>query len=287
MFSLTHLKQASMDIDMNQLNGYMDQAPDLLITYGAKLLLALAIYIVGGWVAKFVSKMLEKALDSRSVDRTITVFVRNLLYYIMLVVVIIAALGQLGVQTASFVAIIGAAGLAVGFALQGSLSNFAAGVMLIMFRPCKVGDFVEAGGAMGVVSDISIFATTILTGDNKTITIANSSIMGGNIVNYSTQEERRIDMVVGVSYNANIQQVKDELAAIAAADERVLTTKDVTIGLAELADSSINFVFRPWVKSGDYWPTKFDLNEKIKNRFDELGIEIPYPQMDVHVQQAS
>ncbi|GAB1264496.1 mechanosensitive ion channel family protein [Aurantivibrio infirmus] len=271
-----------MDFDISKL---AEQAPELLIVYGTKIALALVIFLIGKWLAKLATGLIQKAMDVRSVDKTITVFIKNLLYYIFLVMVCIAALGQLGIQTASFVAIIGAAGLAVGFALQGSLSNFAAGVMLILFRPCKVGDFVEAGGATGTVSDISIFATTILTGDNKTITVANSSLMGGNIVNYSTQAERRIDMVIGVGYGSNIQQVKDELNAIAAADERVLTTRDVTIGLAELADSSINFVFRPWVKSGDYWPTTFDLNEKIKNRFDELGIEIPFPQMDVHVQK--
>ncbi len=265
----------------------MQKAPELLVTYGTKILLALVIYIVGKWLAKLVSGLLEKGLNSRSVDKTITVFVRNIVYYIFLVMIVIAALGQLGIQTASFVAIIGAAGLAVGFALQGSLANFAAGIMLILFRPCKVGDFVEAGGAAGVISDISIFATTILTGDNKTITVANAGIMGGNIVNYSTQSERRIDMVVGVGYSANLQQVKDELKAIAEADSRVLTTKEVTIGVAELADSSVNLVFRPWVVSADYWGTKFDLTEKIKSRFDELGIEFPYPQMDVHVQQAA
>ena len=265
----------------------MEQAPQLLITYGTKLVLALAIFFVGKWIARFISGLLEKGLQSRSVDKTVTVFMRNISYYVMVVVVVIAALGQLGVQTASFVAVIGAAGLAVGFALQGSLSNFAAGVLLILFRPCKVGDFIEAGGTMGVVEDISIFSTTILTGDNKTVTVSNSAIMGGNITNYSTQAERRIDMVVGVSYSANLQQVKDELKALAEADPRVLTTRDVTIGVAELADSSVNLVFRPWVNSADYWPVKFDLTEKIKNRFDELGIGIPFPQMDVHLQQAA
>lgn len=265
----------------------MEKAPELIVLYGTKVVLALAIFFIGKWAAKFVAGLLEKGMNSRAVDKTITIFVRNIVYYILMVVIVIAVLGQVGVQTASFIAIIGAAGLAVGFALQGSLSNFAAGVLLILFRPCRVGDFVEAGGAAGVVSDISIFATTILTGDNKTITVANASIMGGNIVNYSTQPERRIDMIVGVSYEADLQQVKDELKAIAEADERVLKTKDVTIGVAELADSSVNLVFRPWVNSGDYWPTKFDLTEKIKNRFDELGIGIPYPQMDVHVRQVA
>ncbi len=273
-----------MDFDYEKL---FENAPTLIITYGTKIALALAIYVIGKWVVRLITKLLEKGLNSRSIDQTITIFVKNLTYYILLVMVIIAALGQLGLQTASFVAIVGAAGLAVGLALQGSLSNFASGVMLILFRPCKVGDFIEAAGAMGTVSDISIIATTILTGDNKTITVSNTALMNSNIVNYSTQSERRLDLVVGVGYGSNIQQVKDELKAIAESDPRVLTTRDVTIGLAELADSSINFVFRPWVQSSDYWPTKFDLNEKIKNRFDELGIEIPFPQMDVHVQKES
>ncbi len=270
----------NFDVDV-----WLEKLPDLFITYGTKVLLALVIFVVGKWLAKVLVNLLEKGLNRRNVDTTVASFVRNLLYYILFVLVCISALGQLGVQTASFIAIIGAAGLAVGLALQGSLSNFAAGVMLIIFRPCKVGDFVEAAGVMGVVSDISIVATTLLTGDNKTITVANASLMGSNIINYSTQDERRIDMIIGVSYSANIQQVKDELLAIAKAEERVLDSRDVTVGLAEMADSSINFVFRPWVKTSDYWPTKFALNEKIKNRFDELGIEIPFPQMDVHIQK--
>lgn len=265
----------------------MEQAPQIVFAYGIKLVLALVIFIVGKWIAKFISKLLEKGLQFRSIDKTITVFARNISYYVLLAAVAIAVLGQLGVQTASLVAVVGAAGLAVSLALQGSLSNFAAGVMLILFRPCKVGDFVEAGGTTGTVADISIFSTTILTGDNKTVTVANATIMGGNITNFSTQQERRIDMVVSVSYSANLQQVKDELKAIAEADPRILTTREVIIGVAELADSSVNLVFWPWVNSSDYLRVKFDLTERIKNRFDEVGIGIPFPQMDVHVQQAA
>ena len=258
-----------------------------VISYGARLAIAALIFFAGKWLAGGMAGLLARGLAARKIDPTITSFVRNISYYALVVMVVIAALGQLGIQTASFVAVIGAAGLAVGFALQGSLSNFAAGVLLILFRPCKIGDFVEVAGVAGTVSDISIFATTILTGDAKTITVANSAIMGGNIVNYSTQPERRIDLVVGVSYQANIQQVKDELRALAAADARILDTRDVTIGLADLSASSLDFVFRPWVKTPDYWPVKFDLTEQIKERFDALGIGIPYPQMDVHVKQAS
>ncbi|TVZ37585.1 small conductance mechanosensitive channel [Alteromonadaceae bacterium 2753L.S.0a.02] len=265
----------------------IQQAPEVIVTYGIKIVLALAVYVVGKWVAKSASKLLEKGMKARAVDLTVVNFTKNLSYYVVLTVVIIAALGQLGVQTASFVAILGAAGLAVGFALQGSLSNFAAGVLLILFRPFKIGDFVEAGGAAGVVRDISIFSSTLITPDNKTIIVSNSSIMGSNIINYSTQPERRVDFNVGVSYGANIAQVKTELEAIAKSDARILPEKDITIGLGEMADSSVNFVFRVWVKTPDYWPVFFDINEKIKLRFDEVGIEIPFPQMDVHLDQAA
>jgi len=263
----------------------MQNAPELFTTYGLKVVLAIAVYIVGKWVAKLIVTVLLKGMNARNVDPTIAGFVKNIVYYVILVMVIIAALGQLGVQTASFVAIIGAAGLAVGFALQGSLSNFASGVMLIAFRPFKVGDFVEAGGAAGVIKELSIFSTIMTTGDNKVIIIANSSITGGNIVNYSTQAERRVDFTVGVGYGADLSAVRKELEALAAADERVIQDKGITIGVSELADSSVNFVYRVWVKSADYWGVYFDMNERIKNRFDEVGIEIPFPQMDVHVNQ--
>lgn len=265
----------------------VEKISDLVITYGIKILLALVIYFVGRWIVRAISNFLQKSMDSRDVDPTISKFVGSIAYYIMFAFVVIAALGQLGIQTASVVAILGAAGLAVGFALQGTLSNFAAGVMMLLLRPIKVGDFVEVAGEAGVVKEVAIFATTLLTGDNKTIIIANSSVMGGNITNYSTQPTRRIDLVVGVGYGSNIEQVKTELKAIAEADERVLKDKDVTIGVVELADSSVNLVFRPWVNSGDYWPTYFAMQERIKIRFDELGIEIPFPQMDIHQDKAA
>jgi len=258
-------------------------AGEYILLYGVKLVIALAIFIVGKWVVQKIVTMLASTLNKKGVDPTLSQFVKNMLYYILLLIVIIAALGQLGIETASFVAIVGAAGLAVGLALQGSLANFAAGVLIILFRPIKKGDFVEIAGVSGSVSDISIFATTLLTGDNKTVIIANADVTGGNITNFSTEATRRVDLVVGVAYDSNIQQVKDELKALADADARILKDKAVTIGVVELADSSVNLVFRPWVNSADYWGVYFDLNEKIKNRFDEVGINIPYPTMDVHV----
>lgn len=269
---------------MNEnIENMMQQAPELVVTYGVKILLAFAVYIVGKWIARGISNLIEKGMNARNVDATVVNFTKNIAYYAMFTMVFIAALGQLGIQTASFVAIIGAAGLAVGFALQGSLGNFAAGVLLILFRPFKLGDFVEAGGASGVVKEISIFSTVLITGDNKTITISNASVMGSNIVNYSTQPERRVDITVGVSYNADLDLVRRELGNIANADNRVILEKGITIGVVELADSSVNFVFRIWTKTENYWPLYFATNEMIKKRFDEAGIEIPFPQMDVHL----
>ncbi|WP_075185186.1 mechanosensitive ion channel family protein [Teredinibacter haidensis] len=265
------------------IESYIQQATDLVVTYGVKIVMAIVIYIIGKWIAGVVARLLERLMNARSVDPTISSFARNIVYYILLAMVFISALGQLGVQTASFVAIVGAAGLAVGLALQGSLANFAAGVLIILFRPLKIGDFVEAGGAAGVVKEISIFSTILTTGDNKTIIIPNAGITGGNITNYSTQAERRVDFTVGVGYGANLDLVRKELEAIAAEDERIIQDKGITIGLAELADSSVNFAFRVWTKTENYWAVFFETNEKIKKRFDVAGIEIPFPQMDVHV----
>lgn len=252
-------------------------------TYGLKLIVAGAIFVVGRWVAKKLTGFLGTRMKASNVDITVSQFVQNILYYLFMVVIIIAALGQVGIQTASFVAIIAAAGLAVGLALQGSLANFAAGVLLILFRPVKVGDFVEVAGVAGVVKEISIFSTTLTTGDNKTIIAANASVMGSNIINYSTQATRRVDMVIGVSYDSNIERVKNILLDIANSDERVLKDQVVTIGVLALGDSSINLVFRPWVKSADYWGVHFDFHERIKSRFEEAGIGIPYPTMDVNL----
>ncbi|HET8711857.1 MAG TPA: mechanosensitive ion channel domain-containing protein [Spongiibacteraceae bacterium] len=261
----------------------ISQAPEVVATYGIKVLLAIAVYVVGKWLAGLISRVIARTMTARGVDVTISSFTRNIVFYVLITIVVVAALGQLGVQTASFVAIIGAAGLAVGLALQGSLSNFAAGVLLIIFRPFKHGDYIEAGGTAGVVQEISIFSTILTTPDNKTVIVPNSAITGGNIVNYSTQGERRVDFMIGVSYSADISAVKAELEAIAAAEPRVIADKGVTIGVQALADSSVNFVFRVWTKTENYWDVYFAITEQIKRRFDAAGIQIPFPQMDVHV----
>jgi len=263
----------------------LERLPEIVTTYGVKIFLAIAVFIIGKWLARSLANLLAKGMSAKRVDPTVTGFTSNIAYYALFTMVVIAALGQLGIQTASFVAIIGAAGLAVGFALQGSLANFASGVLLILFRPFKIGDFVEAGGTAGSVNNISIFSTVLKTPDNKTIIVANSSVMGGNIVNYSTEPERRVDLTVGVSYNANLDTVRSELESIVVAEKRILAERGITIAVSELADSSVNFVFRVWAKTEDYWGVYFDLNEQIKRRFDTAGIEIPFPQMDVHVTQ--
>jgi Small-conductance mechanosensitive channel len=269
-----------MTLDIEAL---LKQAPELIVTYGIKIVLAIVIYIVGKWLAGLLSKLLEKGMNARNIDPTICNFTKNITYYVLVALVVITVLGQIGVQTASFVAVVGAAGLAVGLALQGSLANFAAGVLLVLFRPLKIGDYVEAGGTSGTVKEISIFCTIMTTPDNKTVIVPNSGIMGGNIINYSTQEKRRVDFIVGVAYSANLDTVRKELQAIASEDERILQDHDVTIGVAALADSSVNFAFRVWVNSANYWGVFFETNEKIKKRFDAQGIQIPFPQMDVHI----
>jgi small conductance mechanosensitive channel len=270
-------------MDQESIEEIMQMVTANAIDWGIKIVLALAIFFIGKWLAKKITDLIRKAMTSKDVDPTLSAFIVNIIYYLALAFIGIAALSQVGIQTASLVAVIGAAGLAIGLALQGSLSNFAAGVMLILFRPLKVGDFVDAGGAMGSVKEVGIFCSTILTGDNKTVIVPNSNITGGNITNFSTQPERRVDLVIGVSYDADIKMVKEVLSEVVNADARVLQEKGITIGLLELADSSVNFAVRQWVKSADYWGVYFDLMENIKLRLDAEGIEIPYPQMDVHL----
>jgi len=256
---------------------------DLATDWGIKVLAALAIFIIGRWVAKGIRRGVRRMMEKGGADPIIIGFVGSIVYIALLAFVVIAALGQLGIQTTSFIAILGAAGLAVGLALQGSLANFAAGFLMIIFRPFKVGDFVEAAGVAGVVKDMQIFTTTMKTGDNKTIIIPNSKISGDNIINYSAEENRRVDMTVGVAYDADLSKVRDVLNDIISKEERILSDPPPQVAVAELADSSVNFIVRVWTKSGDYWGVKFDATETIKNRFDEAGIGIPFPQRDIHI----
>jgi small conductance mechanosensitive channel len=263
----------------------IDRTYELLTFYGLRVIAAIVILIVGRWVAKIIEKVIQKVMAGRKIDPTITPFTGNLTYIALLAFVIVAALGQLGIQTTSFIAVIGAAGLAVGLALQGSLSNFAAGFMMIIFRPFKLGDYIEAAGVAGTVEKIQIFTTQLLTPDNKTIIIPNAKLTEGNIVNWSAKGTRRVDLEVGIGYRDDIDKARNIISAVLSEEDRILMDPAATIAVSALADSSVNFVVRPWVVAADYWEVYFDLTEKIKKRFDAEGISIPFPQRDVHIYQ--
>jgi len=255
----------------------------MIVEYGINIVLALVIFFIGKIAAKWVTRVTLKSLNKTGqIDDTLSGFLNSVIYGILLVVVVLAALGQVGVETTSFIAILGAVGLAVGLAFQSTLSNISAGVMIVIFKPIKVGEFVEAGGASGVVEEINIFNTVMKTGDNKTIIISNSNIIGGNITNYSRKETRRVDLVFGIGYEDDLKLAKEILEDILNKDERILKDPAPFVAVSELADSSVNFVTRSWVESADYWPVYFDTLEKVKLKFDKKGISIPYPQMDVH-----
>jgi len=255
---------------------------EILAIYGIRVIAALAIFIIGRWVAKGLRNLLRRIMKRNQVDKTLISFVCNLAYVLLLAFVIVAAINKLGIQTTSFIAIIGAAGLAIGLALQGSLANFAAGVLMIVFRPFKVGDFIEGGGTTGTVEEIQIFTTQLKSADNKTIIVPNSKMLGGNIVNYSTKETRRVDMTFGIGYEDDIDKSRSVIQGIINKDERVLKDPAPLVVVSELADSSVNFTVRVWTKSGDYWGVFFDTTEAVKKQFDAEEISIPFPQQDVH-----
>lgn len=271
---------------MNELDKWMDEGSQWLpwlTDKGIAVIAAIVIFFVGKWIAKRIAGWLEKRMLNSNVDKAVAGFASSILYALMFAGVVLMALGQVGVETTSFIAILGAAGLAIGLALQGSLSNFASGVLIILLRPFRAGDFVDAAGQSGTVDRIELFHTQLKTPDNRVIIIPNSAVMSGSIVNFSRESTRRLDLVIGISYESDIRKARDLLKDILANDERVLKDPAAVIWVSELADSSVNFAVRPWVKSGDYWGLRSDLLEKIKYTFDENGIGIPYPQMDVHV----
>lgn len=247
------------------------------------IILAIVIFVVGRWVVKLIVKLSEKLMSKAKFDALLINFVASMVGGVLTLLVIVAALDQLGVDTTSLIALIGAAGLAVGLALQGTLQNFASGVMLVLFKPFKVGDFVEAGGVAGVVEEIHIFSTIFRSGDNKEMIVPNGQIFGGTIVNFSARATRRIDLVIGIGYDADIKLAKETLESILSSDDRVLKEPAPIVAVSELADSSVNLVVRPWVKSGDYWGVYWDTLEAVKISFDDKNISIPYPQMDLHV----
>ena len=259
------------------------KAYELSTEFGVKIFAALAVFIIGRWVTKFIVNLIRKLMDKREVDPTVTKFIRNLIYFALLTFVVLASLGLLGIQTTSFIAVVGAAGLAIGLALQGSLANFAAGFLLILFRPFKVGDFIDAAGVAGTVEAIELFTTRMVSPDNKTIIIPNSKLTGDNIVNFSTKGTRRADMVFGIGYDDDIDKARGIITDVLSNDERVLKDPPLQVAVSELADSSVNFVARAWVNAGDYWGVVFDVTEAVKKRFDAEGVNIPFPQRDVHL----
>jgi len=253
------------------------------VEFGINLVAAILIFVIGRWLAKLVSRVIEKLMLRSKVDKTLCGFVRHLSFFLLLIVVIIAALEKLGVETTSAIAILGAAGLAVGFALQGSLANFAAGILMIIFKPFNVGELVEIGGKLGVVEEIEILTTSIISPDNIRIIVPNSQVTGGSIMNYSATGKRRVDLVVGVSYEDDLKKASEVIRRVLAEDARVLKEPAATVAVSELGDSSVNFVVRPWVKVEDYWGVYFDITEKVKLALDANGITIPFPQTDVHI----
>ncbi|EGQ8390167.1 TPA: small-conductance mechanosensitive channel MscS [Vibrio cholerae] len=267
----------------NQVNTWLTNNSDLLIQYGVNVISAILILFIGNLVVKGVAGSVANVLKKKEMDKAVVDFIYGLVRYTLFIIVLIAALSRIGVQTASVVAVIGAAGLAVGLALQGSLSNFAAGVLIVAFRPFKSGDYVEIGGVAGSVDSIQIFQTVLKSPDNKMVVVPNSAVIGGAITNYSRHETRRVDMVIGVSYKSDLQKTKRVLRETLEKDPRILKDPDMTIGVLTLADSSINFVVRPWCKTSDYWAVYFDSMQAIKEALDANGIEIPFPQMDVHL----
>ena len=256
---------------------------EYLTVYGLKVVAALAIFIIGRLVAKGVTNLIKRVMEKSKTDETLIKFVGNLTYIALLAFVIIAALNQLGIQTTSFIAILGAAGLAIGLALQGSLGNFAAGVLMIIFKPFKVGDFIEGAGVAGVVEEIQIFTTQLATPDNKTVIVPNAKMTGDNITNYTVKGTRRVDFVFGIGYEDDIDKARQVIEDIIKADERVLKDPSPMVAVSELADSSVNFTARAWTAAGDYWSFYFDTTEKVKKQMDAEGISIPFPQRDIHV----
>ena len=251
------------------------------------LLLAIVIFVVGKWVAGVLRNKIKAAMEKKKVDPALISFGTSIIYYLLMIVVVLSAIRPLGVEATSLVAIIGAAGLAVGLALQGSLSNFAAGVLIIMFRPFSIGDVINAGGQVGKVTEIGVLATILTSPDNQKIIVPNGAIMGGSITNVTANPTRRVDMVVGVSYSDDLDKVQSIILDVLNADERILKDPAPQVVVAEMADSSVNFKVRPWCATADYWNVYFDFQKNIKQRLDKEGVTIPFPQRDVHIHQAS
>ena len=264
-------------------SGLIAKVYELLTVYGLKVVAAIVIFVVGRWVAKAVTKFIQRMMTKSKTDETLVKFVGSMSYIAFLAFVIIAALNQLGIQTTSFIAVLGAAGLAIGLALQGSLGNFAAGVLMIIFKPFKVGDFIEGAGVAGVVEEIQIFTTQMVTPDNKTVIVPNAKMTGDNIINYTMKGTRRVDFVFGIGYGDDIDKARAIIEEVIGQDKRLLKDPQAVVLVSELADSSVNLTLRAWASAEDYWGFYFDTMENVKKQFDAQGISIPFPQRDVHM----
>ncbi len=253
------------------------------ITYGTKLLGAIVVWIIGRWVIKGLTKAFGKMLDKKKTDDTLKPFLKNIVKTLLQIMLIISVLAMLGIEMTSFIAVLGAAGLAIGMALSGTLQNFAGGVMILLFKPFKVGDVIEAQGYLGSVSEIQLFNTILKTPDNRTIIIPNSALAGSSMINYTTEKTRRVDWTIGIGYGDDVDKAKQIIKQLCDQDPRILKNPEVFIAVAELADSSVNLTVRAWVNKEDYWNVFFDMNKKIYETFAKEGINIPYPQMDVHI----
>lgn len=278
------LTLSNFGIDLEQLASTLQETG---VDLALRLITAVVIFYVGRMIANILTGTLRRMMQKNEVDKTLETFICNLTRIALLAFVVIAAISALGVETTSVIAVLGAAGLAVGLAMQGSLSNFAAGVLIVLFRPYRVGDYIEAAGIGGTVESVQILTTVMRTPDNKRIIVPNSQIMNSAITNYSVNDTRRIDLVVGVGYGDDLDKVRATLEDLVENEERILRDPAWVIAVGELADSSVNFYVRPWVKTEDYWSVRFDLTEAIKKRFDDVGIQIPFPQHDVHLHEAS
>jgi len=269
---------------MEILNQLYDKAISFILSYGPKIIGAIIVLIIGLWIIKKVTKSIVRLMEKRNIDASLRPFLSSLIATLLKVLLIISVMTMLGIEMTSFIAILGAAGLAVGMALSGTLQNFAGGVMLLIFKPFKVGDFIEAQGYMGIVAEIQIFNTILTTPDNKTIIIPNGGLSTGSMTNFSTQENRRVDFVFGIGYGDDLEKAKEIIKTIVQADTRVLKEPEAFVRMSEMADSSVNITTRVWAKAADYWDIYFDIMEEVYKQFNEKGINIPYPQMDVHIQ---
>lgn len=273
------------NLDPQQLQPYIDQAVTMVMLWAPRVVLALVVLIVGWWLIARVIRIMERALDRSSADQTLTNFLKSLANIGLKAMLLVSVASMVGIATTSFLALLGAAGLAIGLALQGSLSNFAGGVLILLFRPFKLGDFIEAQGVSGTVKEMQILNTVLNTPDNKRVIVPNGPLANNNITNFSTETTRRVDFVFGIGYDDDLKQAKDLLIALFDQDRRVLREPPPLVVVSELGDNSVNFTVRAWVAASDFWGLKFDMLERVKLAFDEANISIPYPQTDVHLHE--